>query len=97
MGSSDRWRSGEGFRGGAGNENGGRSRRSCSGWFYILSLRTFLALTFSEADLLSFLKGPEPVTYDIAEMNKKIRTSLTSNKSITFAFVEPLDGSGEFI
>jgi hypothetical protein len=66
-------------------------------WFYVLSLRAFLALTFSEANLLAFLKGPETVAYDVTEMDKKIWTSLAGDKSITFAFVEPLDGSGELI
>lgn len=65
--------------------------------FDVFGLRTFLTYTFSEGDGLAFFQGFKPGTDDIAEMNEQICTTVTADETITLAFVEPFDGSTQFV
>lgn len=61
---------------------------------YILCLRTFLAISYSEFDFLTVGESLETIAFDGAEMDENIRTIFTLNKAETFAFVEPFDCAG---
>ena len=59
----------------------------------VLGLRTFLALSHGELNLLAFSQGLEARTGDGAEMCEHIRTTFLLDKTKTFSFVEPLNGA----
>lgn len=63
----------------------------------IFSLRTFLALGDGEAHLLAFGQSFEAVANNGTEVGENIRAGLLLNKSKTFCFVEPLNGSSNCI
>lgn len=61
--------------------------------FYVFSLWAFLALTFGERYRLTFSQSTEAVAADTTEMNKEVGAAFTADETITFAFIEPLNGS----
>ncbi len=50
-------------------------------------------MAFSESYLLPFLQSTEAIASNIAKVYKKIRAVITLDKTITFAIIEPLNGS----
>jgi hypothetical protein len=55
----------------------------------VLSLRTFLALSHSELDFLTFSQGFETSALDGGEVNENVRSLGLLDKAKTLGFVEP--------
>ena len=64
---------------------------------YVFRLRTFLALSYDELNLLAFLQCLETCASDGAVVDKDIRAALLFDKAKAFAIVEPLNSSSCFI
>ncbi len=62
----------------------------------ILSLGTFLALSYFELNTLAFFEIAKTVTADGAIVNKDIFATFALNKAVAFAAVEPFHGSCYF-
>jgi len=60
----------------------------------VLGLRTFLALSYSELNFLAFGQSLEAVTRDCTEVCKNVGARFLLDKTKTFRFVEPLNGTG---
>ena len=60
----------------------------------VLCLRTFLALSYSELNALAFGQGFEAGALDSAEVSEHVRAVFLLDKTKTFSFVEPLNGTG---
>ncbi len=59
----------------------------------VLSLRTFLALSNCELNLLAFFQGLETAAGDSAEVSEYVRTVFLSDETKTFSFVEPFNSA----
>lgn len=59
----------------------------------VIGLRALLALYLNEGNRLAFLQRFEAGANDGPEMDEKIAAFLPLDKTITFCFIEPLDGS----
>lgn len=53
--------------------------------------------TFSKGYRLAFFQGFEAGSDDIAEVDEQVGAAVPTDKAISFAFVEPLNGSVEFV
>src|SRR5690554_1614189 len=60
----------------------------------VLRLRTLLALSYGELNLLTFGQGLETRALDGAVVNKYVRAAFTSDKAKAFCFVEELNSTG---
>jgi len=62
--------------------------------YYVFRLRTFLALSYGELNLLAFCQSLESAALDGAVVNENVRAAFASNKAKTFGFVEKLNSTG---
>ena len=61
---------------------------------YVFRLRTFLALSHGEFNLLAFCQSLEAAALNGAVVNENVRAAFTSDKAEAFGFVEELNSTG---
>lgn len=74
--------------------SGLETRRYCLCSNDVFSLRTFLALSYSELNALTFGQGFEAGAGDCTEVCEDVWARSLLDKTKTFSFVEPLDSTG---
>jgi hypothetical protein len=62
----------------------------------VLSLRTFLAVSYVKLNLLAFCQRFKSVTLDVAEVSEYVRTGLLLDEAEAFRVVKPFNGSSCF-